>query len=193
MTIIEGELEAGEAQSALAAVAQRQRGSPFIYVVALVFFMTIAAALATAAAWFFTLTRGQFAAIEPWALIVGGWTGWLAYLAFSRTLLVRQFRRRSFERNLALRTRQSIQVDDEGLTLRSGSVRRIASWSAVTDVFKVRGYWVILVQMEPWLIPARFFPAITEERVFIAQILDRVGPDTVKRSQGAVRFAAKQS
>jgi hypothetical protein len=187
---ISGDLEAGEAAGAARAIALRQRGPVWIYYVLLLALMGgfFLAALGLDVA-FEMLARRRV--IEPTLAGLGGLLiGWVVYVLFSRPWSIRRFRRRMEDRGLSRRFPYSVTVDDQGLAIQSGRIRKTAEWASVTEVFKARSYWVFLVQMEAWVAPARLFPDLAAERAFIAAALARMSEGARKRSPEAVTFAA---
>lgn len=184
MKTINGELEAGEAQKAVAAIGKRQRGSAVGYQIVLfgLIFAGMAAGygLGTIANRRFDLT------LDPiFPGLIGIWAGAIVYLFICRPLLVRRFRSRMADRGLDLRFSQALTISDDGLKMESGPVCRIAQWSAVTEVFQFGAYWIFLVQMEPWFAPKRFFANQSEERAFIGAALSRMSEDARTRSKDA--------
>lgn len=192
MKSITGELEAGEAQAAISAVAARQRGSVFGFYVAMFALMSAGAALGYAIGRMLqTLTTSPL--VDPWLTgCVGLWGGWLAYVRLCRPLIVRRFRNNMSARGLETRFRQTVTLTDEALVLESGGVRSVADWSAVTELFRVRGYWIFLVQMEPWFAPRHFFSSPSDEKAFVGVALSHLPKDALVRSRDAVNFAAPQ-
>ena len=190
MQFIMGEIEAGEAQAAMPTIAARQRGSRLTYYAALLLLMG-AGALFGYLLGSALMRDGRKTIFDPsLTSLVGLWVGYLVYLRFCRPLLVRQFRKRMQDRDLSVRFEQTLEVDDEGLILESGGVRRIASWSVVTEVFESKGYWIFLVQMEPWFAPSRFFSSQSDEKAFIGAALRRMTPNARDRSKAAVALTS---
>lgn len=164
MLSISGDLEAGEAAGAARAIALRQRGAIWIYYVLLFALMggSYLAALGVDVA--FEMLAGR-RVIEPTLAGLGGLLiGWIVYVRFSRPWSIRQFRRRMDERGLSPRFPYSVTIGDQGLAIQSGGIHKTAKWASVTEVFRARGYWVFLVQMEAWVAPARLFPDLAAEQ-----------------------------
>jgi hypothetical protein len=189
METVKGELEAGEAQSAVATIGKRQRGSM------LQFYLVLYGLIISGA----VLGYGVGLAAQPhlgyafdpvFPALFGIWIGAGAYRFLCRPLLVRRFRSRMAARGLDIRFHQALTIADGELTMESGPVRRVAQWSAVTEVFSFKGYWIFLVQMEPWFVPKRFFADESEERAFIGAALSRMSDDARSRSKDALALEA---
>ena len=193
MRSITGEMEAGEAQGAGAAVAARQRGSRYTYSAAVLALMAVGFAGGYGAGWLIERTWPEtFFGAMP-AGVVGMYLGFLVYLRLCRPWLVQRFRKHMSDRNLAVRFRQTFEVSDAGLTLESGLLRRTAPWPAVTEILRVKKYWIFLVQMEPWFAPSRFFANEADERSFIRTALGHLTEEAKARSKAAVAFAGPSS
>jgi hypothetical protein len=149
MKAISGLLEAGEAQRALRDIAVRQRGSASTYYLAM-FGLMFGGALVGGLIAFGVNRTMDNQILDPGVTgPIGLVIGWLAYVTYCRRLIVRRFRRSMSDRELDVRFSHTLTIGDDALILESGLVRRVADWRAVTDLFKSRGYWIFLVEMEP--------------------------------------------
>jgi len=148
-------MEAGEARVALAAVGARQRGSNAIYLLLLAILVVAGVAVALAARIIVNSLAKQELVDGAAAAGLGAAIGAVAYGGVGRTLVMRRFRRRMSNRGLAVRFSQAIKLTEEGIISQSGEITKTASWSAVTEIFKAKGYWIFLVQMEPDRVPSR--------------------------------------
>jgi hypothetical protein len=83
----------------------------------------------------------------------------------------------------------AIKLTAEGIVSQSGAITRTAEWSAVTEIFKAKGYWIFLVQMEPWFAPCRFFSDEAAEKAFIRAAISHVSKEARDRSRAAVTYA----
>jgi hypothetical protein len=88
--------------------------------------------------------------------------------------------------NLQLR----VEITPEALLYSVGGIRQIADWSAVSELFENRGYWIFLVQSSPYFAPKRFFENVSAEKTFVASALAHMSDDARARSKTAVAFAA---
>lgn len=172
-------LRVGEASGTMMAIAQRQRGRPWIH-------YALVAVLAGA---------GSFAGANLWpsdaqlGTIVGGLAGVLVYYALSRRMTQARFRARMVEKGFAPELPLSMEIAPDALHYRIGDVRQTASWSAVSELFHNRQYWIFLVQSSPWFAPQRFFADTDAERAFIAEALSRMSEAARSRSAEAVAFS----
>lgn len=114
----------------------------------------------------------------------------MAYTTLGRPFVVRRFRKNMVNRGLDTRWHHTLTLTDSALDLQAGPVRQSAEWSAVTELFKVREYWIFLVQMGPWFAPSRFFSNVDDEKSFVRLALSHMSEDARTRSKDAVTFAA---
>jgi hypothetical protein len=80
-------------------------------------------------------------------------------------------------------------VTPEALVYDLGDIHQTAKWKAVTEVFRIRDYWIVIAQATPFFAPRRFFASEAAERGFIAQVLAHMTPEARDRSAGAADFA----
>jgi hypothetical protein len=190
MQSVTGELEAGEAQGALAKIGARQRGSVAIFYALQLGLLAGFAALGWLLGWGFNALVAHRHAVEPvLTVLVGLWVGVFAYRFYARRFLIERFRKRMSDRGLGVRFSQTLTIRDDALERTSGLLRTSAPWELVTEVFKADGYWVFLVQMSPWFAPRRFFASEAEERAFIRAALAHLNDEGRARSKDAVAFA----
>jgi len=190
MASVEGELEAGEAQGTMASIAARQRGRLVFYYGALLLLMGLGFGLGVIVGSALKAS-GIAPHLDSGLLgVIGMWLGWLAYVRLCRPLIVRRFRQNMRARGLDVRLPYGLKLTDAGLTLTCGGIVKTADWASVTEVFRAKGYWVILVQMEPWFAPVRFFANSADERSFIRSVVANLSDGARGRSKGAVAFAS---
>ena len=107
-----------------------------------------------------------------------------------RRLIVGRFRRKLVERNVANPLPLRITADADGLTTLTGVVETRAPWSAVSEIFPIGPYWVLLIQGSPTFVPKRHFAADADERGFVGAVVEQLTAEARRRSEDAVRFAA---
>ena len=191
MAAISGEMEAGEANRTLGAVRARQRGSIISYY-ALMVAICLASGLIGWAVGMILRTTGVWPGFKSdWAIVIGIWGGLIIYLLVGRPWAVKRFRSKMKLRGFKTRFSYSVEISDEGLSTQAGQVRKTAPWSAVTEIFRVKGYWIFLVQMEPWFLPSRFLGDPAGEKAFLKEALGNLTPEARARSQEAEAFASK--
>jgi hypothetical protein len=187
---ITGELEAGEARGTLSAIAARQRGSILIFYVVQFAIIGGGALGGYALGWAVDTLLTHNQAFDPFLMMFAGIVvGALVYQFYCRRLVVQRFRKRMSDRSLATRFRQTLTLNEDTVEMVSGSVHAVAPWSSVTEIFKAKGYWVLMVGMNAWFAPKRFFADETEERAFIRAALAHLGEGPRTRSKDAVTFA----
>lgn len=191
MQSVSGEIIAGEANRTLQVIGQRQRGSavPFY----LVLFALILGGAAVGLGAVFALERiiGQRAAYMEFLPIVGILVGAIAYRRISQPWTTRRFRKHMMDRGLAYQFSYTFEANENGLTLASRKLRKVADWSVVTELFRVGDYWIFLVEMEPWILPSRLFDNTEEERAFVQEALSKMSLDARGRSRDAEAFVTQ--
>jgi len=180
---VSGILQAGEASGTARALAARQRGSAWQYWAVMLVFAVLGGVLGVVVA-----ARSGF--IEP----IDGFTpgvmvGVLGYLLVARRLTVFGMRRTLTSRGIATAFPLRLEVTGDALIYQLGDVRQIAQWRSVTEVVRIRDYWVVIAQASPFFAPRRFFANEQAERTFIAQLLAHMTPEARERSHGAADFA----
>ena len=114
----------------------------------------------------------------------------LLALHLLRGSLVGRYRRRLVERGVTNPLPLRVIVDADGLTTLTGVVQTRAPWSAITEIFPVGPYWVLLIQGSPSFVARRHFADTAEERGFVGAVVERLTADARRRSAAAARFAA---
>jgi hypothetical protein len=181
---------AGEASAIRGEVGKRQRGSAFVFYAILVGLYVLGAALGYGAG---LLLRASGVAPEAdlkLAALIGFLVGGLVYLAFVRKWTIQRFRQKMEEHGLKTTFPLKVELTEAGVDRWVGRVHSIAEWGAVTELFRVKGYWIFLVQMDPWVVPSRAFADQAAEKAFIKEALSHMTPDALERSLDAETFAS---
>jgi hypothetical protein len=190
MVTVSGELQVGEARGTAQAIAVRQRGPIAIFYCALAALMALGGVLGYGLGLVIEAEMGRPDIPPPLFGTVGIWIGWVLYMLLGRRLLAYRFKQSMRDRGLDLRIPYTLTVSDDGLSLESQRMRRSAQWSVVTEVFRSRGYWIFMVQTEPWFAPSRFFREASDEKAFLREALSRMSVEAQRRSKKAVEFAS---
>ncbi len=131
--------------------------------------------------------------------------GWLPFLFFNavcaifislsvcRRLSVRSFRKALAERDMPNPFHASIELGDDALVAIVGAVEYRAAWGGVSEVFRAGPYWIALAQAVPIYIPRRLFEGDAAEKVFLAQLLQKLGPGAVSRSRDVSRLLSART
>lgn len=188
---ISGEIDAGEARGTATAIGRPQRGSlPYYYFVQLVV-VGGGVLVGLGFGWVIDTFVSHDRHPDPiFTMAVGFVLGCITYMLLARRLVVGRFRRRMSDRAMSLRFRQTMTLEDETIELTSGAVHAVAPWSAITEVFKSKGYWIFMIGMNAWLVPTRFFSDDAAEREFISMVLSRVSSGACERRRDALKFVA---
>lgn len=117
--------------------------------------------------------------------------GAVLYYLFGRRWTVRRFRKSMLDRAMPVTFETSVELSPEFIAYRSDAVTREAPWSAVTEVFLSKGYWIFLVQMEPWFVPRHFFADAASERHFVEAALSFMDADARERSPDGRNFLTR--
>jgi hypothetical protein len=186
MTTISGTIRIGEAQATCAATAKRQRGSTWPFwglMLALVVGLGVGGAV-----------LAMVLKAEPvlgWG--IGAVCGLVAYARLSRVFGVWRFRKTLTGTGIALDLPSRFEITPDTFVHEIGDVITHAKWSAVTEVFHDMGWWIFMVQSDPWLVPDRFFADVAEARAFLREALSHMSEAARARSGDAVKFVATAS
>ena len=121
---------------------------------------------------------------------LGAILGWLAWRPLYLKWSVSRFRKRFAALGQSTELPLSIDIQPDVLRYTIGGVDQRAQWQVVTELFRVPGYWVFLVQGTAAFAPQRFFKDATEERAFLAEALAHMSEAARSRSAPAQAFAA---
>jgi hypothetical protein len=183
MATVSGLLRVGEASPAVGSIAARQRGSVLSYYAILVGAIVAGGSCGNLFARFVAHSDVDF------ATITGIVAGAVVYLFIARPLTVARFRSRMAQKGHPAFLHLEVEITPEALLYRIGDVRQSAPWSAVSELFESRGYWIFLVQSAPFFAPKRFFENVAAEKAFVSAALERLSEEARARSRQAVSFA----
>jgi hypothetical protein len=99
------------------------------------------------------------------------------------------YRRRFAERGQSRELPLSLEIEPTVLRYTLGGVEQRAQWSAVTDLIRVPGYWVFIVQADAYFAADRFFANTDAQRAFVAEALSHMTEAARARSADAEAFA----
>lgn len=174
-----GVLAAGESASAMAYIKGRRGVSP--RQTKLILFTCMFAVGVPVGKWI--LGSWLDAALSVEFAILGLALGVLIVQRLAPPLMRRALamRGQAYEQTLKFRlTPEAVVYDLAGLTM-------TARWDCVTDLYRTRKYWVLLVQSSAMVLPRRFFATPVEERNFIAETMSRMSVAAQGRSPDATR------
>lgn len=182
MTSINGTIRIGEAQATIAATAKRQRGAAWQYF-AVMFGLWIGGAVigwAVGRALHFDVIL---------AICIGALVGLFSYSSVCKRLVVWRVRQRLTGTGTPLDMPATLRVTPEALIYEIADIEKRGRWVAVSELFRAKGYWIFMVQSEPWFAPDHFFKSDTDKRAFLREALSHMTEEAVARSKEAVRFA----
>jgi hypothetical protein len=183
MATVSGLLRVGEATATVRTIGARQRGSMLWYY-AMIFATFGGGALGgNLIARYVTHSDPEIGA--GWGFVAGV----ILYALTARRLSLALFRSRMERKGHPPLFQLEMDVTPEALLYRLGDVRQTAPWSAVSELFESRGYWIFLVQSSPFFAPKRFFENRAAEKAFLRAALECMSEDARSRSQQAVAFA----
>jgi len=181
MTSISGTIRIGEAQATYAATAKRQRGATWPFWVLMLAMVVSFGLVGGFLAW----TRS---ADPSFGWIIGAVCGGVAYLRLCRVFTVSRFRKTLTGMGVALDLPTRFEITPDAFVHAIGDVITHAKWSAVTEVFHNKGWWIFMVQSDPWFAPDRFFASDAEARAFLREALSHMSEEARGRSSDAVKF-----
>jgi len=184
MSAVSGLLRVGEASLTVRTIAARQRGSMAYY------YAILLALVVTGAVVGYLVARYLFRTDGALGVPFGFSGGAIAYLLVVRRVAMTRFRSRMVRKGHPPDLQLHMEITPEALLYNLGGIRQIADWSAVSELFESRGYWIFLVQSSPYFAPKRFFETVAAEKAFVASALAHMGDDARARSKTAVAFAA---
>jgi hypothetical protein len=181
MTSIRGAIRIGEAQATVAATAKRQRGGAGLYF-AMMFALWIGGGVA---GW--AIGRALHGDLII-AICIGAVAGLLCHRPLAKRLVIARFRRRLTGTGTPLDMPATMTITPDALICTVADIEKRANWRAVSEVFYAKGYWIFMVQSEPWFAPDHFFASDDEKRVFLSEALVQMGAEARGRSAAAVKF-----
>jgi hypothetical protein len=184
MTSVHGHIRIGEGQPAMRSILARQRGSTLPF-----YGLTLALIIVGAV----TGLAIQHLTIGPTQTMLGLFLGILAgvsaYVLVARRLVLSRFRKRLTDAGIVDDLPFNMAIAAEGLKYAIGGVRHEADWGSVTELFQSKGFWIFMVQSDPWFAPARSFANSEDERAFVRTALENMTEVAKSRSSEAIRFA----
>lgn len=181
MNIIQGTIRLGEATPTAKSTAKHQRGGMWVFWVLITVLV---------------LGFGLGGIWLAWWAKVDGMLGWLggalaglvAYQRLSPWLSVVRFRQTLTGKGVPLDIASRFEITDAAFVHEIGGVRSIAQWTAVNEIFYEKGWWVFMVQANPWYAPDRFFADAQAARAFLGAVLAHMTDEARGRSSDAVKF-----
>jgi len=186
MTSISGTIRIGEAQATCAATAKRQRGSTWPFWVLMLSLVVSLGLAGGFLAW-------TLAADPGFGWIVGAVCGGVAYLRLCRVFGVWRFRKTLTSVGVPLDLPTRFEITPDAFVHEIGDVITHAKWSAVNEVFHNKGWWIFMVQSDPWFAPDRFFADDAAKRAFLREVLSHMSEAARARSGDAVKFVGTTS
>jgi hypothetical protein len=187
MTSISGTIRIGEATPTVKSTAKRQRGGVWPFYL-LMFALWLGGAVG---GW----AIGRLVHFD--AILAGCAGAVIGILFFYRPLLrglaIRRFRKTLTSKGVPLDMPVRLEIAPETFAYEIADVRMSAKWSAVSEVFHAKGWWIFMVQSDPWFAADRFFASDAEARVFLGEALSHMSEAARARSGDAVKFVGTAS
>lgn len=186
MTSITGTIRIGEATPTIKSTARRQRGGTWPFSLLLFGLWFGGALIGFAAGWVLGLDRIFFGC-------AGAVAGVLAYRHLCGVLSVRLYRKTLTGKGVPLDLPVRFEITDDAFVYEIADVRMSAKWSAVSDVFHEKGWWIFMVQSDPWFAADRFFASEEEKRSFLREVLTHMSEEARGRSKDAVAYVSSSA
>lgn len=183
MTSITGTIRIGEAQATCAATAKRQRGSSGLYF-GMMFALWIGGGLA---GWAIGLALRTDVTL---AICIGAVVALLCYVPLAKRLAVARYKHRLTGAGTPLDMPAAMTITPEALIYTVSDIEKRGAWRAVSELFHAKGYWIFMVQSEPWFAPDHFFASEADKRAFLREALSHMSEEARGRSAGAVEFVS---
>ncbi len=180
---ITGTIRIGEANAACRKIGARQRGS--------VLWILVPSIVLGFGVFFFADL------VQTWVNFDIGLPYWIvilcvvypAFIFVVRKFSIWRFRKRLTGKGTPLDMPVHMTVSPDSLSYELADVQQRAKWSAVSELFLAKGYWIFLVQSSPWFAPKRLFSDEGAERAFLRDALSNMTDAARARSPDAVTFA----
>lgn len=186
---IEGEVAVGEAVRYAPRATSRINGHPKPMLFSIVIMLIIMLLLMLVFSVLHSTFEWQDWLVLP-GLVTSAIVAGMVSTRLSRAYAVRIARRELARRGLRTPVANRFEITPEGFRSLTGSVETRAPWTAVSDLFPVGPYWVVIADAWPFYMPKRFFSSGAEEKQFLASMLDNMTEDARARSAAAARFIA---
>lgn len=181
MLSIHGTIRIGEAATTAKSTAYRQRGGAWPFWLAMAVLWIAGAAAGGAIG--LVLHTDPFLTGGAGALI-----GVLLYARFAQWLSIWRFRRTQTGKGVSLDLPLRIEITPDAFVYEIGDTVTRAKWTAVSEGYLKSGYWIFMVQANPWFIPDRLFEDTGHCRRFLHQVLSHMSKEARDRSPDLVRF-----
>lgn len=185
---VRGDLYIGEAARWAPRACSRITGHPWPMLIGALITLAGAAAaavLATVVDIVFAVMEGLWSVTFILLLFASMWPS----LAFLRRWQLARARRALIQRGVQNPLQIRFEVGADVWTYLVGSVETRGPWSAISEVFPVGPYWVLMCQGTPQYLAKRHFPDADAEQAFLQAVLARLTPEAKARSKDAARFA----
>jgi len=184
---IEGEIAVGEAARYAGKACSRLNGHPKPMIAG-----NAVSAIATIGFVILFSTLQSLFNLPGWlwmpALLVAVAAGIAICIRVHRGWSIRIARTAFATRGLVNPVPSSFAISESGFSSTTGRVTLQAPWSAVSDLFRVGPYWVVLLEGYPQYMPRRFFASSADEKAFLSGILAHMSPEAKGRSCEAEGF-----
>jgi hypothetical protein len=186
MASITGTIRIGEANAACGKIGRRQRGPIYVFYLWMTAFAAIGGALGYAVdRW---TTDWVYSEVQIYGWAIGAWLGIVAYVFAGRKIGVWRFRKLLTAKGTPLDLPTRLEITPDVFFYEMADVHSSAKWSAVSEIFHAKGYWIFLVQAWPWFAADRFFASEEEKRAFLREALSYMSEEARARSPDAVKF-----
>ncbi len=191
MTVhLEAEIQVGEAAKAAIAVAARWSSGRWNFpagIVLGILGMAIGGLLGEALGGLFRVAASDSQLIR---FLFGGAFIWFVGLPMWRRFVQKRYKRRLAQHGTSGRLHATYDITPSAVVYSIGGVVKSARWEVVSELFRVKGWWVMMAQGEAYYLPRRAFDTPAQEREFISSTFDLMGSAARERSSDAASLLA---
>ena len=182
MNTVGGTIKIGEAMPTAQATAQRLRGAAWWYWVLM---LVLVVGLGFLGIWLAKLAQVNI--LMGW--LAGALTGMVLYSRWSKLLALWRFRKTQAGKGMPVDVAIRVEITPDALVYEIGDITTYVKWRAVTEVFFVKGWWIVMAQSSSMFIAERFFASDEDKRAFLGELLVHMSDEARARSPAAVRVA----
>jgi hypothetical protein len=191
---VSGTIKVGETTSQVGKAARRHvGGSASLDLLLYVAFLAIFAGAGVAIYWGIAQWLGFTDKMMPTAAGISGGLGVFIWVRLLRRMMVARYRKSFVKAELPTDLPLTIEMRPDALVYKLGLIEHRIEWRAVTEVFPLSEYWLVLAQGSTFFVPRRVFSDASAQRAFVAEALAHMTGKARKRSAKAETFVSAKA